>query len=453
MAVDIKQLWEDAMITLVLDFPIYAQLLTRIGIKFVDSEANRTVAWTDGKHIYLNEAMVREFNEDPIVTGESGKTYNRTIGKQEMIFILCHELLHLIGLTFDRGTNMGIYKGAISAEDKAKWQKWNKATDYEINSLLHNNEETTDRNEVKRRPVGNMPEWVLYESKYMNKHAEEIYNDLPDDPKAKQQLSFGDGSGQSNEDETGNRVDGLDFGLDEHMPMLDDATRNEVISKMSEVFGSRTNGLGMSSIDRMIENVYKPQPFNWRRALTKYIRGWMKSNYTWTKPSRAGIANGLILPSSGRTPKMHIGVAVDTSGSIHDTELHTMMDHLFTILTQFKDFTVDVWCCGSEVYPETFKTYTAANKKTLHDFQFKSDGGNDMRKNFDFVREKYKQEKLDVLIIASDFYDPLDGDTETTSPCPCIFMAIDHPNFVKPSKIKAEVFPFVVEQAKNDADY
>ena len=199
----------------------------------------------------------------------------------------------------------------------------------------------------------------------------------------------------------------------------------------------------------MIEKAYKPQPFNWKRALTKYIRGWMKDNYTWNKPSRSGIANGLILPSAGRTPKMHIGVAVDTSGSIYDTELHAMMDHLFTILTQFKDFQIDVWCCGSEVYPETCKTYTAGNKSTLHEFEFKSDGGNDMRKNFDYVKEHYKGDHLDTLIIMSDFYDPLDGDTETTSNCPVIYMCLDHPGFTPPALIKGEVYPFVIEKGKN----
>lgn len=443
MSVDVKELYEKALIELVLDFPVYASLITRIGTKIIRSENNPNVAWTDGKAIYINEAIIEKFNADPIVKGESGKEYDRTIGKKEMMFILSHELLHLIGLTFDRGTNMGVYRGAVSKADILKWRKWNKATDYEINALLHTNEQTDSSGNVRRNPVGNMPDWVLYESEYSGMTAEEIFDKLEDDKEDPNKPSF-DGN------DTGNNVDGLDFGLDDHLPMADDSVRNEVISKMSEVFGSRNNGTGSSAIDRVLEKVYKPQPFNWRRALTKYIRGWMKDNYTWNKPSRAGIANGLILPSAGRTPKMHIGVAVDTSGSIYDTELQTMMDHLFTILTQFKDFTVDVWCCGSKVYPESFRTYTASNKNDLKNFEFKSDGGNDMRENFKFIKEKYKHEKLDLFICMSDFFDPLDGDTKTVSPCPCIWMVLDHPDFTPPTKIKAEKYPFVVEKSKNN---
>ena len=433
---------EKAMINLVLDFPVYAQMITRIGYKLVRVDNNQ-LAWTDGKAIYLNETQIDMFNANPLVPGESGMVHNRTIGQKEVQFILCHELLHLIGLTFDRGSTIGVHKGAYNQEDIKKWRKWNKATDFEINALLHTNESTDPlTGMVKRNPVGNMPTWVLYESEYKQMSAEEIFKALPDEQQDPNKPSF-DGN------ETGNNVDGLDFGLDEHMPFQTEDVKNEVMSKIAEALGSKTNGLGESSIDRLIEKVYKPEPFNWRKALTKYIRGWMKENYTWNRPSRVGIANGLILPSAGRTPKMHIAVSVDTSGSICDKELNTMMNHLFTILNQFKEFRVDVWCCGSYVYPETLRTFTASNKKELYNFEFKSDGGNDMRKNFSFLRKHYKQQKPDLFICMSDFYDPLDGDTETTSPCPVIWMVLDNPNFKKPTKIRAETYPFIVNESKN----
>ena len=446
--VDVRELWENAMIDLVLDFPIYASLITRIGCKIVDSP-NHSIAWTNGKAIYINAQEINEWNKNPIVTGESGKQYNRTIGKKELMFILAHELLHLIGLTFDRGVNMGVTNTELSEAGRRKWQLWNIATDYEINSLLHNNEQTDSFGRVTRNSVGNLPETALYKSEYKNKTAEDIYMELL----SEEENNPSPASFSFDGDETGNNIDGLGSTIDQHLPILDDTTRNEVLAKIDEVFGSRSNGLGSSALDRLIETTYKPQPFNWRRALTKYIRGWMKDNYTWNKLSRAGIANNLILPSSGRTPKMHIAVAIDTSGSIHDTELHAMMDHLFTILQQFKDFTIDVWCCGSVVYPETFMSFTAANKKDLDKFEFKSDGGNDMRKNFNFLREHYKVEKPDLFICMTDGFDPCDGDTETVSPCPVIWLILDHPGFTPPSKIKSEVYPFVVEKSKNDSGY
>lgn len=466
MAISTQELLDRALVDLILDFPVFGQLITRIGVKIVNEPGNEHVAWTNGKGIYLNEPAIAKYNENPIVTGESGKKYNCQIGKKQLMFALCHEVMHLLNLTYDRGAQMGITKDSILSKDGlAKWKAWNAATDYEINALLMNNEEDVDGNKRRNCP-GEIWGLALYKDEYVNKTAEEIFKELYEENKKNSDRKFvksdGNGSGNGDDDgdytlnnkgsqgnsNQGNGLDGLSP-MDEHMPILDDATRNEVISKISEVFGSRTNGLGSSAIERSLERTFKPQPFNWKKALTKYIRGFMKDSYTWNKPSRAGIANNLILPSAGKTPKMHIAVAVDTSGSIFNTELQAMMDHLFTILQQFKDFTIDVWCCGSRVYEETLRTYTASNKKELANFEFKSDGGNDMRENFDFLRKHYKADKPDVFICMSDFYDPLDGDKETTSPCPCIWLVLDHPDFRPPSKIKAETYPFVVEKRKN----
>lgn len=449
MSNSVRQIWENAMINLVIEFPIYAELITKIGCKFVHGGTNEQTsacAWTDGRSININEDMIEEFNKNPIIYDNEDKEVNRTIGQKEMQFILCHELLHLIGLTFDRMKHVGIYKEDISDEMRRKFELWNQATDYEINSLLHNNESTDiTYGDSKRNPVGNMPEWVLYESEYKDLQAEEIFKRLVDKEKSENNgMLLKPGSAGS----SGNGKKGM-IPLDNHLPIDDDDVKNEVISKMSEVFGSKTNGLGESGIDRMVNRAYKPVPFNWRKALSKYIRGYIKANYTWNKPSRAGIASGLILPSAGTTPKLHLGVAIDTSGSISEKEINAMMDHVFTILQQFKYFEIDIWSCGSKVYTESLLKLTGSNKNDLKKFKVISDGGNDMRKNFEFIRDHYKgKDKIDVLLILSDFYDPLDGDTKTTSPCNVVFLCIDHKDFKKPTLIRGEVYPFEIDENK-----
>ena len=175
MSDSVRQIWENAMINLVIEFPIYAELITKIGCKFVRGGTNEQTSacgWTDGRSITINEDMIEHFNENPIVHDDEGNEINRTIGQKEMQFILCHELLHLIGLTFDRMKNVGIYREDISDETRRKFELWNQATDYEINALLHNNESTDPTyGDRKRNPVGNMPEWVLYESEYKDLQA------------------------------------------------------------------------------------------------------------------------------------------------------------------------------------------------------------------------------------------------------------------------------------------
>ena len=456
---EIDELVDKAMIDLIMEFPIFAQMLARLGVKCVENPAVKAVAYTDGTGIYVNTPFVDYCNRHPEIITDDGRHINQSMNKKNIVFVLCHELMHILNLTFDRGRKIGIEHNIYGSdpEMRQKCLLWNMATDYEINALLHNNEVNG-----RRAPLGELSESWLYDSDYIGMVAEKIYEKLYKEYKDKQQeqekngsnsCSGGSGNQPGDQSDVEYGEDGLPIGdvqiaIDEHMPFLDDATRSEVINKIGELLDNCSNGTGFSALDRAVEIAHKPLPFNWRRALTKYIKGWVKDNFTWAKPSRAGLANDLILPSQGQTPRLHMAVAVDTSGSISDVELNAMMQHLFTILQQFKDFKIDVWCCGSQVYGDTFRTYTASNKKELAQFPIKSDGGNDMRENFKFLKEHYKGDKPDLFLILSDFYDPLDGDNETTSICPVIGLVIDHPNFVSPKKMKFTAFPFAVENGK-----
>ena len=439
--INVSDIVDKAMINLIINFPIFANMITRIGYKVIKGYP-KACACTDGRCIYISQDAIEDCNLNPIDVDIHGNTINKTITQREMQFLLCHELMHILNFTWEREKKIGVDPNDMSELAKQKRKLWNIATDYEINSLLHNNEETQESGEKIRKPVGNMPEFGCYESEYRDMTAEEIYVDLIKKMENGQlNINFG-GSGNG-EDGEGN---GEPMQLDIHMPVEDQDVKNEIISKMSEVYGSRQNGTGESAIDRSLERTFKPQPFNWRKALSKYMRKFVKENYTWNKPSRTGIANHLILPSQGQGAMLNIGVAIDTSGSITEKEINAMMDHLYTILQQFKNFQIDIWACGSRVYEDTLLKITNNNKRDLLKFNAKSDGGNDMRENFSFIKDHYKgREKIDLLIIMSDFYDPLDGDTNTYSTCPVIYMCIDHKDFVKPSKINGVVYPFEVD--------
>lgn len=399
---DIKQLIDNSLIFLSLRFPIYAELIAKIGIKIMD-EKEEYVAYTNGKCIYINPKYLTEkykvTHKIPVIT------------KEHITFILCHELLHLIGLTYQRGEQ----KDKEIDTDKVKAKAWNIATDLEINSILIEDN------------VGEFLKGGLYSPELKNKTAEEIYDELLKNQKLMDALE--------------NDMSGVNF--DKHVK-IDTNTQNEIISRFGEIleehkkFNSINDGEGF---ERYINKIYEPAPFNWKRALNKYIKSWIRGNYTWNKRNRSGISRNLILPSCDKTPSIHIAMAIDTSGSLSEKELYTLLSYVYTLMKQFKSFTLDLWACGSVVYKESFITITEKSKNKIKDFKLVSDGGNDMRKNFTFIEEHYKLGNMpDIFICLSDFYDELDGDTETTSKIPCVFMCINHEEFVKPSKIKAEVF-------------
>ena len=59
MATQVEDIAEKAIIELVLDFPLYAQLITRIGWYIVEKDTE-TMAWTNGKGIYINATAVQK---------------------------------------------------------------------------------------------------------------------------------------------------------------------------------------------------------------------------------------------------------------------------------------------------------------------------------------------------------------------------------------------------------
>lgn len=427
----VHKIVDDAVLNLVLQFSTYAQFLIRVGYEYKD--IGQAVACTDGKTVYLNDRLIAEINSDPIkLNTKTNKQVDCTIGKQEMMFVLCHELMHLLTATLDRAENLGIPKKVVNGDvvNEIKMKMWNVATDYAINSLLVNNMEGC----CTKKPIGKILQGALYEEKYRDMTAEEIYKKLEKDSNISI-IELGSS--------------GLPFELDKHMNIDDDIIKSDLVNKINDVFGSRDNGTSNLSIDRFVQDVMKPIPFDWKKALNKYIRGWIKENYTWNKPSRAGIANGLILPSYGKSPKIHMAIAVDTSGSISNKELQTMFNHVTTILSVFNNFEIDLWCCGSRVYQESFVTYTKQNRHKIKDFKVMSDGGNDMRENFDFIKKHYKGNYPDVFVCLTDGFDPVNKDEETTCPCPVIWLIVDHPDFVPPLKMKNIVYPYIVDKEKN----
>lgn len=487
MSGNVSKLVNDAMIEMIVLFPTLAYTMSRIGINVVNKPEINACAYTDGTGIYINEYAIEKMNEMGTEVGNNGKTYNVTINKGNVIFILAHELMHLLNNTWSRGEAIGVYSDDFSAKGKARNELWNIATDYEINSLLYHNQCTDSLGRSSSKPVGNKPEWCLYEDKYKDVPAEKIFAELlnniqtnsngsmslesggmsftfdddqnngqgqssmsqPSDGDSDNQDQSGNqsGQGQNNNGQQGNgkkQSNGLTYGLDKHMPYVDEQTKAEVAAKIGDALAQSGNGqgTGMSAFDRALEILFKPQPFNWRRALTRYMKSFIKDNYTWNKPSRAGIANNLILPSSSKMPKLHVAIAVDTSGSIGNPELTLLLNHVFTILNQFKAFQVDVWCCSTQVHEETFTTYTSANKNELRNFKMASDGGTDMSANLPFIKKKYSGQMPDVVMIFTDGYDNLNGDTTTRVNYPILWLIVDNKNFKKPALIPGAVYEF-----------
>ena len=117
--IDLEKLIEQAMIVMVVEYHTLAYMISKIGVEVVDNPSVPAAAYTNGQGIYINKYAINKMNEMKTETGHDGKTYNVEIGKGELVFILAHELMHLLNNTYERGERIGILADDFSPKGKA----------------------------------------------------------------------------------------------------------------------------------------------------------------------------------------------------------------------------------------------------------------------------------------------------------------------------------------------
>lgn len=161
-----KQAWERMRYVrqiLMTNYGFFADLVTRLNVRQIPKKLEKKIptAATDGRSLYYNPEYVNSFKNSA-----------------ELLFVYCHELMHNSLLHFDR---MGTRNPKM----------WNYATDYAINYII--------------RDIGKMPTNILYDEKYAEMTAEQIYDILSKDKEARKKAESGKSAGDV---VPGNSLDG-----------------------------------------------------------------------------------------------------------------------------------------------------------------------------------------------------------------------------------------------------
>lgn len=399
-----------------------AAMSARVGTEFVEEDIEQ-IGWTDGKTISVNWKYI----------SESEKYKDMSV--DNLIFVICHEIGHLLNLTVDR-------RGG------RHHKFWNFATDYSINSDLINNCD----GHGKPKPIGEMyysdklitPEnpkgqaW-LYDEKYRNMTCEQIYEKLIEEFKK-------DHGGKTPEQVEQEMSDAVDEWLknhcqggqlDDHIPQdsMDETDKGRVKAQVEAVqkqMGGQQAGKTDSFLERAFEFLFQEPPFDWRGFLNNYLKAFLKSDFTWKKPSRRSWGGGYILPGSNTDKHIKLGIAIDTSGSVGDKEVHEFLAHIAKIMHSFKSFDIDVWCFSTKVHEETLKNYTKTSQDQIKNYELASLGGTEIKSNFRWIEDNKK--KYDVFICLTDGYDYIDD--LRFDYCPVIWGITGNDNFQNPSGVQ-----------------
>ncbi len=326
-----------AKVRLVLSEPFFGILATRL--KPVETSEVPT-AVVDGRNLFFNPKFID------------------TLTDKQMIGLVAHEVMHPAMLHHTRmgSRNLG---------------KWNAACDYAINHILIDS-------------GFELPPGGLLNDAYKNLSAEHIYTLLPDSFND-YGLGFGGVLAASPE-----KKDGAGSAAQE------EADWKQALS--SAITQARLAGKIPGHVARMVDELLTPI-LPWRELLRRFMTQKSNDDFSWARPNRRYIGNGLYLPNRYSEATGEIVVCIDTSGSIGQKELTEFGSEVVGIIKEVRPTKTHVLYCDAHVAhvdefaPEDELTFAAHGG-----------GGTDFRPPFEWVKENGL--KPQCFIYLTDGYGP-----------------------------------------------
>jgi predicted metal-dependent peptidase len=315
---------DKAKVSIVAQHPFFASILLKR--KLIVDETIPTAGVDQRGQIYYNP------------------TFTESLSVDQLVFLLCHEVGHVIGQHASR-------RGTRHAK------KWNIAGDAWINDMLAD------------QSIGQTIQGGVNMPGSKDRTVDAIYNDLPDMP------DEGQGPGGTGDDL-------LDRGsplTQEEADKIDAETRVEIAQAAQ---AAKAVGKLKGKLAEVVAELIDPGT-PWHEILERYMVAFTKGDYSWARPNRR-FAPSHYLPSVGRV--QHCGevvIQVDVSGSITQTELSYYNGHMQRILEQCNPERVHVLYTDTSVAKHV--VFEQGEEFAL---EFYSGGGTDMEAGFSYLDEQ-----------------------------------------------------------------
>ena len=352
-----------ARIGLLLRQPFFGNIATRL--KLVNADDWCGTAATDGRKFYYNSAFV---NNMPL---------------KQLEFLVGHEVLHAV---YDH----------MGRRDHRDPKISNIAADFCVNQDL-----------VDSR-VGDKIPSALYDTKYKGMSYEEVYDDLMknadkiDINKMLKQLLDEHLDG----DEDGEDGDGDGNGTRTHAggkrPKLTEEEKKEIRDEMREAVLASATAAGAGNlpggIKRMIKDLTEPV-MNWRELLQQQIESTVKSDFTWSRPSRRSWHMDAIMPGMIPGNQIDVVIGIDTSGSITDQDLKIFLSEIKGIMESYDEYRIHV--CGWDTAVHNSAVFTSDNMDSIEGFEPGGGGGTDPHCVWTWLQDNQIEPKK--LIMFTDY--------------------------------------------------
>jgi predicted metal-dependent peptidase len=361
---------------LTLDAPFFAAILLRLLV--VCTREVDTMA-TDGRHLFWNPDFVRE------------------LPPEEITGVLCHEVLHVAD-----GHHLRI--------GSRNHSKWNEACDHGINPIVI-------------EQSFKLPADALLDPKYKGMSAEQVYGKIekedtppPDQPGTGEGEDAGEGSNDAPSKpstDPGGCGGVLPATNEDGSPLspadLEEAKRDHAEMVAEAVQAATKRGKMPGSLKERIETNRAAQ-VDWIEKIHNTVKGTVQSDYSWRRPNRRRLQDGIYLPSLLQEGVGEIVIGWDTSGSVSHEASKQYGSEVLAICEEVKPSRVHILYCDSRVHAETYEQDEIENIV----FERKGGGGTSFVPVFDWVEDRIAEgeDVPQCLIYLTDGY----GDAPEVEP-------------------------------------
>lgn len=293
----------------------------------------------------------------------------KKLTKEEMLFLMCHEILHVAFL-----------------HDRRKLERvslvWNEACDYSINGIL-----IEDR-------IGSFIEGGLRDEKFKGLTSEEIYEILEkergDSRSPLQITDLEDYGGEGELVQTG------DFGE------VSEDKAEEIIN--SEIEKEKSSRGSSSALRKYLEENYTSQ-VDWKSILTGFLeRSARETRYIL--PDRRHIHGGTYLYrlKHKKIPNLSgFSIAVDPSGSMGEDEMLAVLGEIVELIRVFDAKDVRVyWGDGGDIHES--RVSSLSDVQSLKGLP--GGGGHDYQAMMDYIESEGAPHSMTALIYFTDGFNP-----------------------------------------------
>jgi predicted metal-dependent peptidase len=350
-----------ARLQLMLGQPYLAGAIARLPLVDASDSPWCATAATDGYCIFINPAWLEQLAEDEIAT------------------VLAHETLHCLLGHLDRRGNR-------------EPRLWNIAIDYATNGLLVASGMT-------------LPTTGLHDRSLDGMTAEDIYDTLLQTGGADGLPTLAGPGGQNQGGGWDLHVDPSDVCGALHRPKdfptaLERARlRAELSAELKGRIAGKQAGYFSAELQAM-----QSRQVAWEAILARFISGLRRSDYRLFPPNRKHLWRGLYLPGVGVPGPQHLVLAIDTSGSMSDELLRSIIGEIDQ-LRSVSECRLTVLQCDTRICHEvSFESFEPADG-IEGKVRLLGRGGTDLRPPFQWVESRIADgEPVDALIYFTDGY-------------------------------------------------